>query len=288
MPSLAETIARLKTVRAQASGGPSRGPSRLSALSGFGSNPGALAAYTYLPQALPADAPLVVVLHGCTQTAAGYDQGSGWSQLADRHGFALLYPEQQRGNNPNLCFNWFMPEDTRRDSGEALSIAQMVRHMLDRHGLDRRRVYITGLSAGGAMTSVMLATYPELFAGGAIIAGLPFGVANSVPEALDRMRGRGLPGAAQLETLVRGASSHSGPWPTLSIWQGSADQTVLRANADAILAQWRGLHGLRQVEPVKTTIGPHSRQLWQDPAGIPKIESITDCRNGPWHAARWG
>lgn len=275
MPSIAETIERLKSAHAQA--GSARQPvaSRLSSLKGFGSNPGALEAYSYVPAALSPAAPLVVVLHGCTQTAAGYDHGAGWSKLADRHGFALLYPEQQRANNPNLCFNWFLPEDIRRDSGEALSIAQMVRQMLASHGLDRRRVFITGLSAGGAMTSVMLATYPELFASGAIIAGLPFGVARSVPEALDRMRGRGLPGPAQLEALVRGASRHDGPWPTLSLWHGGADHTVASANADAVLAQWRGLHGLGQVEPTRSAIGPHSRQLWLDGAGRPTIEAYS-------------
>jgi phosphoribosyl-ATP pyrophosphohydrolase len=95
---------------------------RLSDLTQFGLNPGNLRARVYIPTGLPAGAPLVVVLHGCTQTAAGYDHGSGWSSVADRYGFAVLYPEQQRANNPNLCFNWFRPGDCRRDAGEPLSI----------------------------------------------------------------------------------------------------------------------------------------------------------------------
>ena len=132
----------------------------------------------YLPENLPEGAPLVVVLHGCTQSAAGYDRGSGWSQLADQAGFALLFAEQQRANNPNLCFNWFLPTDTKRNFGEALSIRQMIETLVLAHGLDRKRIFVTGLSAGGAMASVMLATYPEVFAGGAIIAGLPYGSAN--------------------------------------------------------------------------------------------------------------
>ena len=101
------------------------------------------------------------MLHGCTQTAADYDQGSGWSQLADRHGFVLLYPEQNRANNANLCFNWFEPGDIARGKGEALSIRQMIGAVAVAHGMDRDRVFVTGLSAGGAMASVMLATYPE-------------------------------------------------------------------------------------------------------------------------------
>jgi poly(hydroxyalkanoate) depolymerase family esterase len=274
MRNISDTIARLKASRGKPFGAPAR-PSRLSQLGEFGSNPGALRAYCYIPDGLPEHAPLVVVLHGCTQTAAGYDHGSGWSQLADRHGFALLYPEQQRVNNPNLCFNWFVPEDIGRASGEALSIAQMVGRVVELHGLDGQRVFITGLSAGGAMTSVMLATYPELFAGGAIIAGLPYGCARSVPEAFDRMRGHGLPSEQGLEALVRGASHHRGPWPALSLWHGSADQTVAPANMDAVIAQWRGLHGLQGVRPERNAIGPHSQQVWRDEAGVAKIEAFS-------------
>ena len=101
---------------------------------------------------------MVVVLHGCGQTAAGYDLGAGWSTLAKHYGFALLMPEQQSSNNANGCFNWFNPEDTARDSGEACSIRQMIARMAGDAGIDARRIFVTGLSAGGAMTSVMLAT----------------------------------------------------------------------------------------------------------------------------------
>src|SRR2546423_15033176 len=96
-------------------------------------------------------------------------------------------PERQPANNANGCFNWFNPEDTARDSGEACSIRQMIARMVREHKIDDRRIFVTGLSAGGAMTSVMLATYPEVFAGGAVIAGLPFGVASNVREALNGM-----------------------------------------------------------------------------------------------------
>ncbi len=122
----------------------------LTEVTGFGSNPGALRMFKYVPTRLEAAPGLVVVLHGCTQTAAGYDHGAGWSTLADRYGFALLLPEQQKANNPNTCFNWFQPADTTRDSGEALSIRQMVETMIVDHGIDRGRVFVTGLSAGGA------------------------------------------------------------------------------------------------------------------------------------------
>ncbi len=273
MPRLSDTIARLAASR-----GPGQGatqPSRLIEWAGFGSNPGALRAYRYKPEGLAPGAPLVVVLHGCTQSAAAYDLGSGWSQLADRHGFALLFPEQQRGNNANLCFNWFAPGDIRRDSGEAHSIAQMIEGTIAGYGLDRRRVFVTGLSAGGAMTAAMMATYPELFAGGAVIAGLPYGSASGVPEALERMRGQGLPGEAALLRAVRNASPHAGPWPTLSVWHGQQDHVVVPAAGEAVLLQWRGLHGLSESPSETQSIGPHRRRVWRDGGGIARIEAFT-------------
>lgn len=253
----------------------SRRPDRLRDLEDFGSNPGALRARCHVPADLPPNAQLVVALHGCTQTAGDYDNGSGWSQLADQQGFAVLYPEQQRTNNPNLCFNWFAPEDIRRDGGEALSIRQMVETIVAREGLDRTRVFVTGLSAGGAMTSVMLATYPEVFAGGGIIAGLAYGVATTIPEAFDRMRGLGMPPDTTLRSLLRQASGNTGHWPRISVWQGTADHTVTPANAQAIVAQWQGVHGLDGVTPEVTTVQGQSRRVWRDRRGRELIEEYS-------------
>ena len=214
----------------------------------------------------------MVVLHGCTQTAAGYDYHAGWSALAEKYAFVVLLPEQKRANNPNLCFNWFAPRDARRGRGEALSIAQMIETVHERHGTSRYRVFITGLSAGGAMTAAMLATYPEVFAGGAIIAGLPFGTANNVPQALERMRGHELPDQTRLASLVRSASGFAGPWPTLSVWHGTLDRTVAPANAKATIDQWRMLHGADEDPSKVETAGDHTRRVWFDPAGREVIE----------------
>jgi poly(hydroxyalkanoate) depolymerase family esterase len=173
----------LETARRKASHeGPPRAPrsSSLREVPKFGRNPGNLRMFVHIPDGLPSMAPLVVALHGCDQTAEGYDRGTGWSALADRLGFAVVYAEQQPANNPKNCFSWFLPGDTTRDLGEARSIRQMVEHAIANFGVDRSRVFVTGLSAGGAMASAMLATYPEVFAGGAIIAGLPHGSARSV------------------------------------------------------------------------------------------------------------
>jgi len=277
MRKISDTIDRLARMRSQRKlfVPNAEDTSRLHYLDAFGSNPGNLAAHSFVPTDLPRSPPLVVVLHGCTQNAAVYDRGSGWSQLAEQGGFAVLYPEQQRANNPNLCFNWFKPDDTRRGSGEVLSIRQMIETMIAANGIDRQRIFITGLSAGGAMTTAMLATYPEVFAGGGIIAGLAYGTAKTVPEAFDRMRGHGAPSPRALQNLLADASPHQGPWPRISIWQGSADQTVSASNADAIVAQWRDVHGLDKAPTVSEKNGVRTRLAWCDKVGQTEIEMNT-------------
>ena len=277
MRKISDTIARLAAFAAQPDFHAANDPAadRLLDYRGFGSNPGALRMRYYLPENLPETAPLVVVLHGCTQNAAGYDRGSGWSQLADQAGFALLFPEQQRSNNPNLCFNWFLPTDTKRGCGEALSIYQMIEALISAHGLDRKRIFVTGLSAGGAMAAVMLATYPDVFAGGAIIGGLAYGCANTIPEAFDRMRGHGGPSEHDLQQLLRGASQHQGAWPKISIWQGSADHTVAPVNAEAILGQWRSVHKLGKTPTGSEMVDGYARRVWCDDSGTEVLEAYT-------------
>jgi len=273
MVGLAETLSRLSKHRA----GPSarRGSvegDRLSDIDDFGSNPGQLRARAYIPDGLDEGAALVVVLHGCTQTAAGYDLSAGWSALADRHGFALLFPEQRQSNNPNLCFNWFVPHHVQRGSGEVLSIKQMIDTVSARHGIDPGRIFVTGLSAGGAMAGAMLATYPDVFAGGAIIGGLPYGLATSVPSAFQIMAGQINADPVELMGKVRAASPHQGPWPTLSIWHGTADRTVQAANAAAVLDQWRSLHGLPAAPSRTEAVAGFTRRVWTDPNGRDAIE----------------
>jgi len=150
----------------------------------FGSNPGNLLMFTYVPDRINNPAPLVVVLHGCKQESPLFAEEAGWMQIADRLGLVLAIPGQKKDNNQNNCFNWFSLADIERDQGEALSIKQMVDKVKSDHNIDSNKVYATGLSAGGAMTSVMLATYPDVFAGGGIVAGLPYRCAENVVDAL--------------------------------------------------------------------------------------------------------
>ncbi|MEP7453407.1 PHB depolymerase family esterase [Phyllobacterium sp. SB3] len=274
MRTISDTIKRLNKHRIALSTGNSNKNGRLVQLTDFGTNPGQLHAWSYMPDTLATNAPLVVVLHGCTQSASDYDIGSGWSKLAEEYGFALLYPEQQRTNNPNLCFNWFSKNDTRREDGEVFSIAQMIEILVKRHSLNRKRIYVTGLSAGGAMAAAMLAAYPEIFNSGAIVAGIAYGTASTIPQAFDRMRGHGLEDGASLATYVTQATSHQGPWPKVSVWHGSIDTTVDPVNMEAIIGQWGSLHGLDR-PALKSTLDGHQVRKWQNTAGETVLEAYT-------------
>ena len=298
----------------------------------FGSNPGHLRMFKYVPSGLPPSSPLVVVMHGCTQNARDYGAQSGWIELADRLQLALALPEQSQSNNPRNCFNWFVIGQNRRGQGEALSIKQMVDKMKADHGIDSSRVFVTGLSAGGAMTSVMLATYPDVFAGGGIVAGLPYGCANDpspfMPtQALQCMSSghpstlpspSGLPGmsmgfppfafplppgvcqlfplpicpsgssgangftASELGDFVRQASSHSGSFPTVSIWDGSSDPTVSPVNASEEMMQWTNVHGVKAEPAVSDTVNGFPHHVFKNAAGKAVVEtfSITGMGHG--------
>ncbi len=272
MRSLSDTLQRLQRYRT--SPVMDAGPTRLKRLEIATANPGNLLGWYHAPENVDRSGPfaLVVVLHGCTQTAAGYDAGSGWSKLADEFGFAVLFPEQSRQNNPSLCFNWFSENDIERGRGEVRSIREMIDTMVSDHGIDLTRVFITGLSAGGAMANAMLAAYPEVFSGGAIIAGLPYGVASSVPEAFDRMRGHGLPSHERLQERLRSASTHVGPWPTISVWHGTADKTVDESNARAIIEQWKAMHEVADRPARSDAMDGHEHHIWTNGAGADVIE----------------
>jgi poly(hydroxyalkanoate) depolymerase family esterase len=232
-------------------------------VTGFGSNPGNLRLFSYVPTGLPHGAPLVVLLHGCKQRAASFARDSGFLALAERQKFALLLPEQKGlprylydiyvfpwvfawfgANNQNACFNWFEPDNAAREVGEAQSIRQMMDFMIERHAVDRSRVYVAGFSAGGAMTAALLAAYPERFAGGAIVAGVPYGCADTVRAALRCMD----PGIdrtpAQWARSVHEATSAQTKFPPLTLWHGGDDIRVVPSNHRELVEQWTAVHGI--------------------------------------------
>ncbi|KAA5832722.1 PHB depolymerase family esterase [Saccharopolyspora hirsuta] len=254
---------------------PTASAAELREVTGFGTNPGALRMFEYVPDGLPEGRPVVVALHGCTQDAAGYGTGAGWVELADRAQFTLVLPQQEQANNANRCFNWFQSGDTARGSGEAESIAQMVQRAIGDTGADPARVHVTGLSAGGAMTAVMLAAYPDVFAGGGVVAGVPHGCASTMPDAFTCMNPGKDRTPQQWGDAVRGASSHQGPWPTLSIWHGTADYTVAPANQRELVEQWTNVHGIPATPTSTDTIAGYPHESYADSSGRTLVETVS-------------
>jgi poly(hydroxyalkanoate) depolymerase family esterase len=248
-----------------------RGPglaerSRLVTFDDFGDNPGRLRMLAYLPPGV-AGQPLVVLLHGCGQDAAGFAFDSGWIHLADRLGFALIMPEQAEANNVGRCFQWFQPSETARDGGEAGSIAAMTRAAISRFDSDPARVFVVGLSAGAAMAVAMLAAYPDLFAAGASVAGLPVGAARSGMQAMVRMASAGpdrTPEEWAEHIHAAAPPGFAGPWPRLSVWQGQADTTVAPENATLLVTQWRALHGLTTPAVAEQVRNGVQHRMWPD------------------------
>ncbi|MEU6813060.1 PHB depolymerase family esterase [Streptomyces sp. NPDC046831] len=255
----------------------------LQEVTGFGTNPGALRMFRYVPPGLAAGRPVVVALHGCTQDAAGYGDNSGWLQLADRWGFSVVLPQQQSANNLSTCFDWFQAGDIERGRGEAASVAQMVDRQLADVSGDAGRVYVTGLSAGGGMTAVMMAAYPEKFAAGGIAAGLPYGCAQAAGSPYVCMYVGATQTAKQWGDRVRAARpGYTGPWPTLTVFQGTADYTVKPVNMTDLTRQWTDVHGADQTADVSDTVAGYPHQVFRGPAGNAVVEtySVTGMGHG--------
>jgi poly(hydroxyalkanoate) depolymerase family esterase len=169
--------------------------------------------------------PLVVMLHGCTQDADDFAAGTQMNALAERDGCIVVYPVQPQGANASKCWNWFKPADQRRDSGEPALIAGMTREVMSKHAVDPTRVFIAGLSAGGAMAAIMVHAYPDLYAAACVHSGLAVGAAHDLQSALAAMRGGKLPGARRT----------AAPKRPLIVFQGDADATVHPSNTAELL-----------------------------------------------------
>jgi poly(hydroxyalkanoate) depolymerase family esterase len=227
---------------------------------------------------------LVCMLHGCTQDAAGFAAATRMNAAADRHGFAVVYPRQERADNPNCCWNWFLPQHHARGSGEPESIAGVVRELVDTGPgveIDPRRVFVAGLSAGGAMAAVMAATYPDLFAAVAVHSGLPYRSATTVIGALAAMAGRARDGAGP------GAAAHAAmgplarPIPAMAV-HGGADPTVAPSNGKRLLEQFMAANRLAAPgrcesdlqRPTSSSRGrvdgghAYARSRWTDRGGV--------------------
>lgn len=196
----------------------------------FRNSAGQRAYKLYVPPGVNGQArPLVVMLHGCTQDADDFAAGTAMNEAAREQGFFVLYPVQPRETNPQKCWNWFKHNHQQAGKGEPSILADMTRHVIAEYGIDTRRVYVAGLSAGGAMAAILADTYPQLYAAAGVHSGLAAGAAKDLPSALSAMKGIGVrPGAAS-STRV----------PTI-VFHGDRDATVHPANAGAVVAASAG------------------------------------------------
>mgnify|MGYP001493480791 CR=1 FL=1 len=231
----------------------------------FGSNPGNLRMFQYVPTNVQPNPPVVVVMHGCGGSASGLDVNTGWRKFADAWGFVLVLPEQKQENAapqtsfiPTKCFNAWNREDRTHDgNGEARSIVQMVEYMKTRYNADPKRVFATGYSGGGAFTNVLLAAYPDVFAAGAVFFGMPYACADTY-QAYFTVGGP-CSGSASTRTpaqwgeLIRtGYPGYTGPRPKVQIWHGSNDSIISPKSMDFQRDQWTAFFGISQ-QPTSTS-----------------------------------
>ena len=179
-----------------------------------------------------ASVPLVVMLHGCTQSAEDFAAGTRMNALAEQQGFLVAWPVQPSNANTSRCWNWFRPQDQARDRGEPALIAGITREIASSYRVDARRIFVAGLSAGAAMAVILGTTYPELYSAVGAHSGLPYAVAHDLPSALAAMRGGrppvNGPGA-------RGPATIMGPGVPMIVFHGDGDQTVHVRNGEVIL-----------------------------------------------------
>ena len=220
--------------------------------------------------------PLVVMLHGCTQSPDDFAAGTRMNALAEEHGCLVAYPAQPAAANPSKCWNWFSPDDQQRGRGEPSLIAGITRQIMRDHPVDPSRVYVAGLSAGGAAAAILGATYPDLYAAIGVHSGLACGVASDLPSALTAMR----QGGASAERRAADVAATGGGArivPTI-VLHGDQDTTVHPRNGDEVIAQAKAAAIELQATMQRGQVpGGHaySRTVYADPAGGALLEQWT-------------
>jgi poly(hydroxyalkanoate) depolymerase family esterase len=235
----------------------------------FSSEAGTRGYKLYVPSTYRGEAvPLVVMLHGCTQSPDDFAAGTRMNALAEEHGVLVVYPGQTQSANAQKCWNWFSPGDQQRDLGEPSLIAGITRQVMREHVVDPRRVYVAGLSAGGAAAAIMGAAYPDLYAAIGVHSGLACGAARDIPSAFAAMR----QGAA---TPHRAGDGVGRIVPTI-VFHADQDGTVNPRNGDQVIAQAKAAAtaGLQTRTERGQVPGGHaySRTLHTDAASQPLLE----------------
>lgn len=228
----------------------------------------------FVPAASPRPARLLVMLHGCTQDPEDFARGTRMNEVAGAKGFMVLYPEQPVAANPLKCWNWFATAHQSRGSGEPALLAAMIRKVAAENGIDSARIHIAGISAGGAMTAILGATYPELFQAMAIHSGIAYGLAVNASEAIVAMRAPKGDLRPLDRILIAAQGERRKAMPVLII-QGKDDPSVNHANADILAQQWTAANAGKA--PVDVRVIPGLGHAW---SGGSKEGTYAD-DNGP-------
>jgi poly(hydroxyalkanoate) depolymerase family esterase len=226
---------------------PSFAQNNLTEIENFGQNPGNLRMFIYNKiQTQKSAVPLIIALHGCNQDANDFAELSGWNKIAENQQFLILYPQQKRTNNISNCFNWFNSLDIDNKNGECFSIFEMINYMKTHFLIDTTQIFITGVSAGGAMSVALLANFPSQFNAGAIIAGGAYGLARNVADGIKVMNGNKRHSNTELKNFVTNLHTNDSAitYPTIYLFQGKNDKIVNPRNADYLKTQWCGVHDI--------------------------------------------
>jgi poly(hydroxyalkanoate) depolymerase family esterase len=226
--------------------------------------------------------PLVVMLHGCTQDPDDFAAGTRMNHVAEEHPCLVLYPAQAEGANPSRCWNWFNEGDQHRDRGEPSIVAGITRRIISSHNIDPRRVYVAGLSAGGAMAITMAMTYPELYAAVGVHSGLAHAVAHDLPSAVAMMRRDNGPNSRMAIRGRRRLIIGERVVPTI-VFHGDRDTTVHPLNGEQVIAQSLTASGSGNADPrgsshVTVERGQaanghaYTRTIYHDTGGRPSAE----------------
>lgn len=217
--------------------------------------------------------PLVVALHGCTQTAADFAAGSRLDESAERHGALVLYPEQSARENPQRCWNWFLPGHQSRLHGEPAAILGLVDDVRLRYPVDPERIFVAGMSAGGAMAAILAEQAPDIFAAVGIMAGVALHASHDVESAFKAMQ-RGTVDGETAAAFAQGARRQSASYERLraTIWTGTDDNYVTPQNALTLARQFLRLTG---VDDTRASLEPRAGAdlvRWRDAEGRTRVE----------------